>query len=488
MPLMPAGELSEAIRNGLMANLGEVDWAYNAQLGGLFWPKFLDIGRNRQVDFVDSITRDHFTYPAHHVIAVVVAELWQHNHQLNRRTIFEGVTAYLRRNIHDEWVKATTSEAGVWSFNEFWELVTNPVPTDLSLDEIWGGLEQMYCTRELKLAIAQTAEDLSSKYVSVPEHAQNAIERIAKIAGRATIPKAKTVFELLDGFIKDSNLADEGVKITWPLRELNRLTDGLKPGNLFILAAGTGGGKSTIALQTAVHVAETSKLPVLFFSFEMPESEIYARMLSHKSQIPIKELRKMATDGMLAKATGNLSEYVPHFFDDPSLSWPQISSLITSYVNRNGVGLVVFDYLQLMIGDSFAESENVLITKLMRRIKNLAMSLKIPILALSQFNREKDKRATPEPKLSDLRSSGSIEQGADGIIFARRPEKEGIPTDENGNSTKGKLYFTLPKLRNGGNGEFIAKYRPEVFTIYDEDPMYPLVSEDSEDTTDFVPF
>lgn len=203
---------------------------------------------------------------------------------------------------------------------------------------------------------------------------------------------------------------ERGIRLPWPT--LDEVTSGLAPKQLWVVAAGTGGGKTSFALQIAAHASVHGHL-VLFFSLEMSAEELTTRMFSQLSGV--RDLANPVFRSEVTTAVTHASA-LPFLFDQESYSWPAMSASIRRLSCRQKPGLVVVDYLQLLKGVGRFESRTKEVGANSRALKLLAMEFDIPVIMLSQLNREsaKDGRA---PELHDLKESGDIENDADKVLF-----------------------------------------------------------------------
>ena len=238
---------------------------------------------------------------------------------------------------------------------------------------------------------------------------------------------------------------------------LDNLTSGFQDSDLIILAARPAMGKTAFALNIAKNVAVDEKVPVAIFSFEMSKEQLGYRLLCAEARVDSGRLR----DGFLNKedwdnltsAAGVLSE-APIFIDDSSyLSALEIRAKARRMKMKEGVGLIIIDYLQLMGGgDSNTrkpERRDLEIAEISRALKALSKELKIPVIALSQLNRMLEQRKNKRPMLSDLRESGSLEQDADLVAFIYRDE---MYNEDPNNPNRGIAEIILAKHRNGQTG------------------------------------
>lgn len=216
--------------------------------------------------------------------------------------------------------------------------------------------------------------------------------------------------------------ANDGVSgLSTGFTELDDMTHGMKPGELHILAARPGQGKTILALQVGYHCASKS-LAVLIFSLEMQARELISRLASCATGT---YYRNIQTSDLDALQWENISGFVEkaatmnlHIDDRPGLSIDEIRSVARAHRNKHGVDLIIVDYLQLASGTG--ESDVVRVGSVSKGLKEMAKELDCPVLALSQFNRGVEQRSDGRPKLSDLRSSGQIEQDADVVAMLHR--------------------------------------------------------------------
>jgi replicative DNA helicase len=245
--------------------------------------------------------------------------------------------------------------------------------------------------------------------------------------------------------------------------DLDRKTAGLQRSDLIIVAGRPSMGKTAFALGIAEHAAIQSEVGVGIFSLEMSREQLVLRMLCSQAGIDLNRLRtgflKASEFPELAKAAGRISG-APIFIDDT----PAISSLELRAKARRlmrdksaNLGLIVVDYLQLMRGAGSTDSREQEISEISRSLKALAKELQIPVIALSQLNRQVENRQPPKPRMADLRESGAIEQDADVILFIYRDEVYHPDSVE-----KGIAEIIIGKQRNGPIGEvklaFISEY------------------------------
>ena len=243
--------------------------------------------------------------------------------------------------------------------------------------------------------------------------------------------------------------------------DLDKMTSGLHPGEMIVIAARPSMGKTSLAMNIAEHVAIEQKLPVGVFSLEMTSDSLVLRMLCSRSRVNLRNVR----DGFLAErdfpkltgAAGKLAN-APLFIDDSSgLSVLQLRAKARRMAQQYGIKLFVIDYLQLLHSTSRrAENRQQEIADISNGVKALAKELSVPVIVLSQLNRELERENNRKPRMSDLRESGAIEQDADLIGLLYKPSSG---DDEEGSAGGGEeqdavaVNLLIAKQRNGPTGD-----------------------------------
>jgi len=245
-------------------------------------------------------------------------------------------------------------------------------------------------------------------------------------------------------------------------RDLDAIISGFLPANLVILAARPSMGKTAFALNIARNVAVDQSKGVGIFSLEMSKNEVVTRMMCSEARVDSWRVRRGILQpnewSKLAAACTPLHT-APIFIDDSaSLNLMEIRAKARRLkAKEKNLGLIVVDYLQLMMGDMNVENRQQEISRISRGLKILARELEVPVLALSQLSRQVEQRAGNKPVLSDLRESGAIEQDADVVLFIYRDEVYNRDSPE-----KGTAEIIVGKQRNGPIGDckmaFIQNY------------------------------
>lgn len=236
--------------------------------------------------------------------------------------------------------------------------------------------------------------------------------------------------------------------------DLDKMTVGMQPSDLIIVAARPSMGKTTFAMNLAEHAAMTQDKPTLIFSLEMPSEQIMMRMLASLGRINQTKVRTGQLDdddwARLSSTMGLLIEKGKMFVDDSSGLTPTELRSRARRIARDhgGISMIMVDYLQLMRVPSLQDNRTLEIAEISRSLKALAKELECPVIALSQLNRTLEQRADKRPINSDLRESGSIEQDADLIMFIYRDEVYNEDSTD-----KGVAEIIIGKQRNGPIGK-----------------------------------
>ncbi|APT85709.1 replicative DNA helicase [Corynebacterium aquilae] len=230
--------------------------------------------------------------------------------------------------------------------------------------------------------------------------------------------------------------------------DLDNLTNGLHGGQMIIIAARPGVGKSTLALDFMRSCSITHGKTSVLFSLEMSKSEVAMRLLSAESEVKLSDMRSgRMTDeqwAKLANRVGEISE-APLFIDDSSnLTMMEIRSKARRLAQKHDLDLIVVDYLQLMSSGKKVESRQQEVSEFSRQLKLLAKELDVPLIAISQLNRGPESRTDKRPQLADLRESGSLEQDADMVMLLYRPDSQ-----DKDDARAGEADIILAKHRGG---------------------------------------
>ncbi|MDD9858293.1 MAG: replicative DNA helicase [Gammaproteobacteria bacterium] len=256
--------------------------------------------------------------------------------------------------------------------------------------------------------------------------------------------------------------------------DLDDMTSGLQPGDLVIVAGRPSTGKTAFALNIAEYAAVEKKLPVAVFSMEMPGEQLSMRLLSSMGRIDSNRIRTGRLDDSdwprLSSALKILGDARVFVDDSVGLNPLELRSRARKlYREKNGIGLIIVDYLQLMDSASTEQNENraTQISGITRSLKMLAKELNVPVIALSQLNRSVEQRPDKRPVMSDLRESGAIEQDADVIFFIYRDELYNEDSEH-----KGTAQVIIGKQRNGPVGTVTLTFLGEYTRFADHAPEH----------------
>lgn len=298
------------------------------------------------------------------------------------------------------------------------------------------------------------------------ENAEREVFKIAEQRQRGQEGGFKSIKHLLANAVdKIETLYEQEGNITGAstgFTDLDELTSGLQPSDLIIVAGRPSMGKTTIAMNMAENIAIKGDKPVAVFSMEMPGDALAMRMMSSLGRIDQNKVRtgKLEDDEWprLTSAINLLAETKLFIDDTPALTPTEVRARARRLTRDHGqLGLIVLDYLQLMQSPSSGENRVQQISDISRGLKALAKELNVPVVALSQLNRNLEQRPNKRPVMSDLRESGAIEQDADLIVFVYRDEVYNEDSPD-----KGIAEIIIGKQRNGPLGTvrltFLGRY------------------------------
>ena len=273
-------------------------------------------------------------------------------------------------------------------------------------------------------------------------------------------PLLTQVVERIDMLYNRDNPSDV-TGVPTGFTDLDKMTSGLQPGDLVIVAGRPSMGKTSLALNMAEHVALESGLPVGVFSMEMGASQLVMRMLGSVGKLDQHKVRtgRLADEDWrkLTDAVGRLNDAPIHIDETAALNSLELRARARRLHRQYGkLGLIVVDYLQLMSASSQGENRATEISEISRGLKALAKELNVPVVALSQLNRSLEQRPNKRPVMSDLRESGAIEQDADLILFIYRDEVYNQDSPD-----KGKAEVIIGKQRNGPIGTITLVFQGE---------------------------
>jgi len=328
---------------------------------------------------------------------------------------------------------------------KFKELEKETVSSEVTLQELLGKTEE---------GIFNISNDYSSNTVhhisDVKDEFSEFLETVQKNKDKGGVTGLATGFSRLDS-----------------------VTTGFKPGQLIVLAARPGGGKTAFALNIAKNVVLNEKKPVLFFSIEMTKLELLIRLVC---SVAFVDASKLLKGHLNEREIKNILSALSRIYNSP-LFIDESSDLNTFTLKQNArrlanqlkkddqeIGLIIVDYLQLMTSAQRKENRQIEVASISRLMKTLAKDLKVPVLSLSQMNRDVEQRKNARPQLSDLRESGSIEQDADIVMFIDREEMYNHELED---SKKGRAEIIIAKHRAGPQDNFYLNFAKEKLHFQD---------------------
>jgi replicative DNA helicase len=417
----------------------------------------------------ERLSENHFYYAAHQVIFREIAVLQDAMQAIDLIT--------LTQRLQD---KNQLEEIGGPVYLS--DLVTR-VPTTANVEHYIDIVWEKHLLRQLIGA----AHDVIARSFEQQDDVKTWIDEVEQQIFEITAEKTTTGARPVRDMIKDAMASIEKLYdqrgaisgIPTGFRELDRITSGLHNGQMIVIAARPSMGKTALAMNIAENCTIDHNIPVGVFSLEMSSEELVKRMLCSKAKVNLRKIR----DGFLSErdfhplttAASQLMK-APLFIDDSAgLSINQVRARARRLKQQHDIRLLIIDYMQLMRAPSRRAdlSRQVEIADISAGVKALAKELKIPIIVLSQLNRQPEAREGGKPRLSDLRESGAIEQDADVVGLLVRPE---VYAEEEGDKAaeKGKAELIIAKQRNGPTGNVKLTFLSEYTRFEDQ----ALVSEE----------
>lgn len=338
----------------------------------------------------------------------------------------------------------------------------NAVPSSTNAEHYAEIVQKKHIMRELLRAaehITGLGYDEEGELHDILEKAEKALYAVTNKTGSHKFVALKdTLHEAWERIDRLHSTKDELRGVPTGFAEIDNKLAGFQKSDLIILAARPSMGKTSLALDIARKSSVNHKVPVAIFSLEMSSQQLVDRMLAAESQVDSWKIRTGHFEKLSAQqdfkaineAMGRLSEAPIYIDDQPGNNILKMRATARRLKNEKGLGLIIVDYLQLMVPTQTKGSDNLVqqVTEISRSLKNLARELEVPVLALSQLSRAVEQRGG-KPRLSDLRDSGSIEQDADVVMFIHRE------SDQDQGGRKQEAEILIEKHRNGPTG--IAK-------------------------------
>src|SRR6059036_962213 len=407
--------------------------------------------RETIAECVEKINEDYFYIPAHRTIYDVLVDLWNAGEAIDLITF----TQVLRdRHLLD----SVGGAAFVTSLFTF-------VPTAANVGYYLEIVRDKYILREIISAATESVRRAYEEQDEVNNLLDEVEQRIFAVGddrfkGQMLSMKDQ-VMEAIEAIEKLYERKGGITGISSGFIEFDRMTSGLHPSEMIVIAARPSMGKTALAMNIAEHVAINEKLPVGVFSLEMSSQQLVQRLLCSRARVNLQKVR----DGFLGErdfpnltaAASKLAEAKIFIDDSASLSILELRAKARRLKAQQDVKLMIVDYLQLLRSTSRRAQDNrqLEISEISAGLKGLAKELKIPIIVVAQLNRNPEIRTGSGkgvPRLADLRESGSIEQDADLVGLLVREEYY-ADTDEERTELEGKAELIIAKQRNGPIGQ-----------------------------------
>jgi replicative DNA helicase len=344
--------------------------------------------------------------------------------------------------------------------------LASSVPTAANIEYYAIIVEEKSLLRRLIRTATEIASDGYSREDEVEALLSEAEKNILAVAQRKNAGSFHNIKDVLvrtyDNIEEMHNRVGDITGISTGFAELDRMTAGFQRNDLIIVGARPSVGKTAFALNIAANVATKTNENVAIFSLEMGAEQLVMRMLCSEGNIDAQRLRTGSlTDddwGKLTMAMGSLSNSGIFIDDTPGVRISDIRSKCRRLKQEHGLGMILIDYLQLILGSGRSgENRQQEVSEISRSLKQLARELQIPVIALSQLSRGVEQRQDKRPMMSDIRESGSIEQDADIVAFLYRDDYYDKESEN-----KNIIEIIIAKQRNGPTGTvslaFVKEY------------------------------
>lgn len=416
----------------------------------------LMIDSNASNVVIDILKPDDFYDKENSIIYQTMVDLYEKREPID----FLSVSSKLKE-------KKLLQEAGG---NAYLTDLVNGVPTASNAKHYAEIVREKKILRDL-IGVSNDISDLGFKegddVEQLLDEAEKKIFSIARYSVRQKFQTIKTALEdAWERIDRLHKMQGELRGVPTGFSELDNLLAGLQKSDLIILAARPSMGKTALALNIARNVACKYNIPVGLFSLEMSAHQLVDRLIAAEAHVDSWKLRtgrlsKEDEFQRISDALDTLSK-APIFIDDePSNNIMQMRAMARRLQAEHGLGLLVVDYIQLMVPRYKAESAVQQMTEISRSLKSLSRELDVPVLAISQLSRAVESRQDKRPKLHDLRDSGSIEQDADVVVFIYREDRYVKDT-----GSQNIAEILIEKHRNGPIGKIQLYFDPQKVSFY----------------------
>lgn len=409
------------------------------------------IDRDAIVEVADFLKPEDFYRQAHSLIYKVILDLWNSASPPDIVLVAERLEA--------------EGNLELIGGRSYLSSVTNETPTSIYV----GSYAQVVHRKAILRAMLSAAGQIANVAYEDPENIDDAVNRVQEIAyaigesrnREGYSPIRPLLHQALDTLEHLYEHKGDTTGIPTGFRDLDNMTQGLQPSDLIIVAARPSVGKTSLALNIAQHASIDAKSKVGVFSLEMSKEQLILRMLSSTANVDSQRMRSGFMDqedfSRLVPALGYLDQAQLFIDDTSTLSIGDLRTRARRMQMEVGLDLLIIDYLQLMHSPGRKDGNRVQeVSDISRGLKGLARELRVPVVALSQLSRAPEGRDNSEPRLSDLRESGAIEQDADLVLFLWRPKR----LDDDFQDPDGEIINAkLAKHRNGPIGEFALWFK-----------------------------
>lgn len=418
--------------------------------------------RDAIAEVVEKITTEYFYIPAHQTIFDALVELWNAGAGIDLITF----TQVLRDKNLLESVGGAAAVTNLYTF----------VPTAANVGYYLEIVRDKYILRSIISAATESvrrAYEEQDEVSNLLDEVEQKIFAVGEDRFKGQILSMKDqVMEAIESIEKLYERKGGITGVSTGFVEFDRMTSGMHPSEMIVIAARPSMGKTAFAMNIAEHVAISEKLPVGVFSLEMSSQQLVQRLLCSRARVNLQKVR----DGFLGErdfpsltaAASKLAEAKIFIDDTASLTILELRAKARRLKAQQDVQLLIIDYLQLLRSTSRRAQDNrqLEISEISAGLKGLAKELKIPVIVVAQLNRQPEQRSGGKPRLSDLRESGSIEQDADLVGLLVRPEM--YEEDEEARQEKsGEAELIIAKQRNGPVGEIPLTFLKE-FTRFED--------------------
>lgn len=431
--------------------------AEKSLLGSVFWSYAALQKACEEMD------KDFFFSPKNGQLFDVIKELYDNKQPVDINTL---TAELVTKKILDQ-------VGGVEYLNE----IIDSVATGANIEYYINLVIEKYTLRRMIEEARKIINDAKNPDTDVSATLESAEKNILSVAKARKTSEFRNVKDVLVKAQQDLQKLVENhgrvTGLTTGLIDLDKLTEGLHPTQMIIIAARPAVGKTAFALNLLTAAAKSTKKNIAMFSLEMPAEQLILRMISSVGQIDNAKLKngKMENEDWrrFDEAISQLSNTNIFFHDAGGVTSSEIKAKCRRLAAQGeGLGLVIIDYLQLIDSSSkYAGNRQQEISEISRNLKMLALELEVPVIALSQLSRSVEKREDKKPVLSDLRESGAIEQDADIVAALHAPDVE-IPQ---GDEIPVPIQLIVLKHRNGpiGTIDMLFKKRTSTFLSIKKD-------------------